>query len=83
MVDQTRGDASVTYGNADEATFREMLLIAREENPGARIIIKTHPETEAGHRAGYYSGDDAIFGAELEKEGGSRLKAVMAKEGLG
>lgn len=66
VIDQTRGDASVRLGNAGEATFREMLLIAREENPGARIVIKTHPETAAGHRAGHYGPDDAVFGAELE-----------------
>ncbi len=26
-------------------TFQEMLFYAQEENPGARIVIKTHPET--------------------------------------
>lgn len=66
VIDQTRGDASIRLGNASEATFREMLLIAREENPGARIVIKTHPETGAGHRAGHYGPEDAVFGAELE-----------------
>ena len=53
VVDQTRGDASVTYGGADANSFREMLYYAQEENPGARILIKTHPETVAGHRDGY------------------------------
>ncbi|WP_179378588.1 capsular polysaccharide biosynthesis protein [Jannaschia marina] len=66
VVDQTRGDASIRLGGASDATFREMLLIAREENPGARILIKTHPETQAGHRAGHYGEADAVFGAELE-----------------
>ncbi len=58
VIDQTEGDASVTYGGANEATFREMLYYAQEENPGARILIKTHPETVQGHRAGYFSTDD-------------------------
>ncbi|MBV1894849.1 MAG: capsular polysaccharide biosynthesis protein [Rhodobacteraceae bacterium] len=55
VVDQTRGDASVTASNADMATFLEMLVFAQEEHPGARIIIKTHPETQSGFREGYYS----------------------------
>ena len=54
VVDQTRGDASVTKGRADANTFREMLFCAHEENPGKRILIKTHPETAAGFRQGYF-----------------------------
>ncbi|MBL4769019.1 MAG: capsular polysaccharide biosynthesis protein, partial [Rhodobacteraceae bacterium] len=55
VVDQTQGDASITASNADMASFLEMLVFAQEENPGARIVIKTHPETQSGFRAGYYS----------------------------
>ena len=66
VLDQTRGDASIRLGGASEATFREMLLIAREENPGARILVKTHPETIAGQRPGHYGPADATHGAELE-----------------
>ncbi len=55
VIDQTRGDASVTASNADMATFLEMLVFAQEEHPGAKIIIKTHPETQYGFRGGYYS----------------------------
>lgn len=58
VIDQTRGDASVTKGGADANTFREMLYCAQEENPGARIVIKTHPETVAGHRPGYFDAGD-------------------------
>ena len=58
MIDQTRGDASIRLGGASESTFREMLVYARQENPGLRIVIKTHPETQAGHRAGHYSDAD-------------------------
>ncbi|MEQ9243934.1 capsular polysaccharide biosynthesis protein [Roseovarius indicus] len=58
VIDQTKGDASVTHGNADANTFREMLYYAQEEHPGARILIKTHPETNQGHREGYFSGTD-------------------------
>ncbi|WP_417206598.1 capsular polysaccharide biosynthesis protein [Antarctobacter sp.] len=58
VIDQTRGDASVRASGADRARFLEMLFVAREENPGARIVVKTHPETEAGYRAGHYTETD-------------------------
>lgn len=58
VIDQTQGDASVTRGGATARTFREMLTCARDENPGARILIKTHPETRQGHRRGYYGPED-------------------------
>nr|WP_237072626.1 capsular polysaccharide biosynthesis protein [Pseudaestuariivita rosea] len=55
VIDQTEGDASVTCSGADKAMFQEMLVIAQEENPGCPVLIKTHPETTAGHRSGYLS----------------------------
>lgn len=58
VVDQTRKDASIKASGADSNTFREMLFYAQTEHPGARIIIKTHPETPAGHRKGYYTHAD-------------------------
>nr|WP_281994814.1 capsular polysaccharide biosynthesis protein [Ruegeria faecimaris] len=58
VVDQARDDASVRASGGDEARFREMLVMAQEENPGATVLIKTHPDTIAGHRPGYYSADD-------------------------
>ncbi|CUH53251.1 capsular polysaccharide biosynthesis protein [Shimia marina] len=54
VIDQTRNDAAVRASNANEARFQEMLVLAQEENPGAPVLIKTHPETQAGSRAGYY-----------------------------
>ncbi|KHQ51422.1 Capsular polysaccharide biosynthesis protein [Mameliella alba] len=59
VIDQTRGDASVRASGADRARFLEMLFVAREENPGARIVLKTHPETGAGYRPGHYTPEDA------------------------
>ena len=59
VIDQTRGDASVTHGGADANSFREMLYHAQADNPGARVLIKTHPETLQGHRSGYFGPDDA------------------------
>ena len=58
VIDQTEGDASVTASGADRARFLEMLYYAQEEHPGARIVIKTHPETAAGHRKGYFRDSD-------------------------
>ncbi|MEY1554840.1 capsular polysaccharide biosynthesis protein [Yoonia sp. R2331] len=58
VIDQTRGDASVKASGCDLNTFREMLFYAQTEHPAARILIKTHPETTAGHRDGYFSESD-------------------------
>lgn len=59
VIDQARGDASTVASGADRARFLEMLVFAQEENPGARIVIKTHPETEQGFRPGHYNAGDA------------------------
>ena len=58
VVDQTLGDASVTASGATRDTFLEMLVFAQQEHPGARIVIKTHPETRAGYRAGHFRDED-------------------------
>ncbi|MEM6588318.1 MAG: capsular polysaccharide biosynthesis protein [Pseudomonadota bacterium] len=68
VIDQTHGDASVTHGGATEATFKEMLYWAQEENPGAPILIKTHPETMQGHRPGYFSEAEATDRIRLFSE---------------
>lgn len=57
VVDQTRGDASIPHAGASAQTFAEMLVAAQEENPGARIVIKAHPETALGLRDGHYGAD--------------------------
>lgn len=58
VVDQTRGDASLAASGADAGTFRQMLAAARDENPGARIMIRSHPETMLGLRYGHYGPAD-------------------------
>lgn len=65
VIDQTKGDAAVKASRADRNTFREMLYFAQEEHPSARIIIKTHPETAAGHRDGYFTEDDCTGNVSL------------------
>ena len=56
VVDQTRGDASLR--GQGRALFLAMLAAARAENPGARIVLRSHPETVAGHRAGHLTPAD-------------------------
>jgi capsular polysaccharide export protein len=65
VIDQTKGDASVKASRADRNTFLEMLYYAQEENPGRQILIKTHPETTAGHRQGYFTAADATGNVSL------------------
>ncbi len=69
VLDQTEGDASVTASGADAGTFAEMLALARIENQGSTVYVRTHPETLAGLRRGY-------FGTEVERLDGVRLLAA-------
>lgn len=48
VVDQVRGDASIRHGSVPPGVFRDMLVQARADNPGARIVVKAHP-AGAGH----------------------------------
>ncbi len=65
VIDQTSGDASVTASRADRNTFLEMLFVAREEHPAARILVKTHPETVQGHRDGHFRDSDLSENVEF------------------
>lgn len=58
VIDQTRGDASITRGGADAARFARMLDAAKSDHPGADIIIKTHPETQSGRKPGHFGAAD-------------------------
>lgn len=58
VVDQSYGDFSIARGCASENTFAQMLQAAIKENPGADILVKTHPDSIAGKKGkklGYYS----------------------------
>lgn len=57
VVDQTRGDFSIGLGLADEESFVRMLAAARSENPGCRVLLKTHPDVVAGRKAGHFSAE--------------------------
>lgn len=63
VVDQTRGDASLM--GAGRETFLRMLTAARDEHPGARIVLRSHPETAAGLRQGHLTAADLRPGEVL------------------
>ncbi len=52
VIDQTFGDLSLQYGLAGPDVFAGMLQAAVEENPRARIYVKTHPDVLAGRKRG-------------------------------
>ena len=54
VVDQTRGDASIRFGQADAGSFRRMLEAALDEHPGATVLLKVHPEVFAGRKRGHF-----------------------------
>ncbi len=53
LVDQTFDDASVNLGGAGRERFHQMLKAACQEYPGARLVVKVHPDTVAGTKKGY------------------------------
>ena len=52
VIDQTRGDASVTASGADRARFLEMLVYAQQETPvrgsSSKPILKRQKDTDPG-----------------------------------
>jgi len=54
VVDQTRGDASIRFGQADAARFPMMLEAALDENPDCQIVLKVHPDVFAGRKQGHF-----------------------------
>ncbi|HHX90897.1 MAG TPA: capsular polysaccharide biosynthesis protein, partial [Paracoccus sp.] len=70
VIDQVRNDASLRHGGEGGALpariFNEMLALAQIENPGARVLIKTHPETSGHARPGHFSAGDARGRVALE-----------------
>ena len=54
VIDQSYGDFAIRKGWGSEQTFADMLADAIRDNPDADILVKTHPDTMTGKRAGYY-----------------------------
>lgn len=65
LIDQTRNDASLRATGATRETFLTLLARARAENPTRPIVVKSHPETNAGHRPGHLTPDDLAPGDTL------------------
>ncbi|MDD2867520.1 capsular polysaccharide biosynthesis protein [Neomegalonema sp.] len=65
VVDQTFGDASIRHGGAEPRSFARMLEAARDENPGARILLKTHPDVLAGKKRGHFEDPAALKGVGI------------------
>ena len=55
VVDQTWGDASISFGMADESSFQRMLERAIEENQACTVLLKVHPEVLAGRKRGHFN----------------------------
>lgn len=55
VIDQTYGDASVTYGGATPQTFIDMLKAALEENPTSTVLVKVHPDVLTRKKKGYFA----------------------------
>lgn len=50
VIAQTAGDASLKYGMLDDYSTDEMINMAIEENPNAKIYIKVHPDVLSGKK---------------------------------
>lgn len=72
VVDQTAGDASIAFGAADADRFRRMLEAALDEHPGARVLLKVHPDVLAGLKRGHFAPGSLPRGAA------SRIRWVAA-----
>lgn len=66
VIDQTEGDAALQGAGRD--AFAEMLMAAADEHPGCDILIKSHPETVSGMRAGHFEDSIGIDRARLLSE---------------
>jgi capsular polysaccharide export protein len=50
IIAQTAGDNSLVYGRAEEFQPHQIIESALEENPGATIFVKVHPDVLTGKR---------------------------------
>ena len=54
VIDQRKGDQSITGARANASSFKKMIEDAVQENPNSDIILKTHPDGNSGKLGGYY-----------------------------
>lgn len=55
VIDQRKGDQSISGANADASSFKRMLNDAIQNNPNSHILVKTHPDAITGGFEGYFS----------------------------
>jgi len=54
VVDQTAGDLSIQWGQADTRSFQHMLECALRDWPNHRILVKQHPRAGKGGKRGHF-----------------------------
>ena len=52
LIDQVAGDMSIPGALATEDDFIAMVAAARRDHPGARLLLRTHPDTRLGKKNG-------------------------------
>lgn len=57
VVDQTFGDAAIACGQANAASFGQMLDAALSENPQCTVLVKVHPDVFTHGKTGYFDVD--------------------------
>ena len=55
VVDQTYGDLAIEGARATPADFGRMLEAALDEQPGATVLLKAHPDVVAGRKRGHFA----------------------------
>ncbi|MEB3259317.1 MAG: capsular polysaccharide biosynthesis protein [Cyanobacteriota bacterium] len=83
VVDQTRGDLSISGGLADGENFQRMLAAALDNHPDCRILLKIHPDVAAGRKQGYLDRLAAVDPRlEIRSDGGHPAALLAAAEAV-
>ncbi|MGL3605016.1 capsular polysaccharide export protein, LipB/KpsS family [Rhizobium sp. G187] len=65
VVEQARQDWAVLKSGGGASSFDHMLKTAIDQNPGAEILVKAHPDTLNGKRGGL---DKSYYGQLVERD---------------
>ncbi len=68
LLDQAGNDQAIPGACAGPETFRRMLATVQDENPGVKLLVKTHPDALAGHRPAHFRPEDLPADADLLAE---------------
>ncbi|MEM0921862.1 MAG: capsular polysaccharide biosynthesis protein [Pseudomonadota bacterium] len=91
VIDQTRNDSSIPGALANTASFAQMLNAARAENPGAKILIRGHPDCAVSAKTGHFAPSELRRGETLLSapcnpwpllEGAQRVYTVSSQLGF-